>query len=63
MDLESSFTRMVECMMATGCRIKWKVMASFIINLVCFFVNISGKIAYDGEWIQDQFTGLGVLYN
>lgn len=23
----------------------------------------SGKIAYDGEWSNDQFTGFGVLYN
>jgi hypothetical protein len=23
----------------------------------------SGKIAYDGNWSNDQFSGLGVLYN
>jgi hypothetical protein len=23
----------------------------------------SGKIAYDGAWSDDKFTGYGVLYN
>lgn len=23
----------------------------------------SGKIAYDGQWSNDQFTGFGILYN
>ena len=23
----------------------------------------SGKIAYDGDWNNDQFTGFGILYN
>lgn len=37
-------------------------MENFIINQVLFYNNI-GKIAYDGNWIKDQFTGYGVLYN
>lgn len=23
----------------------------------------SGKLAYEGEWKADQFTGKGILYN
>lgn len=23
----------------------------------------SGKLAYDGNWDNDQFTGFGILYN
>ena len=23
----------------------------------------SGKIAYEGDWVCDQFTGKGILYN
>ena len=37
-------------------------MENFITNLVHFIV-ILGKIAYEGMWFQDQFTGNGVLYN
>ncbi len=37
-------------------------MVNFITNLVHFIV-ILGKIAYEGMWFQDQFTGKGVLYN
>jgi hypothetical protein len=23
----------------------------------------SGKVAYDGDWVNDKFEGFGVLYN
>lgn len=23
----------------------------------------SGKLAYEGEWMDDQFSGKGILYN
>jgi hypothetical protein len=23
----------------------------------------SGKLAYEGEWVNDQFSGAGTLYN
>ena len=49
-------------MMVNGSKIKWKVMENFIISLVHFIINL-GKIAYEGMWVQDQFTGKGVLFN
>ncbi len=59
---ENSSTKTEECTMGNGSRTKWKVMVNFITNLVHFIV-ILGKIAYEGMWFQDQFTGKGVLYN
>ncbi len=37
-------------------------MENFTISLVHFIINL-GKIAYEGMWVQDQFTGKGVLFN
>jgi hypothetical protein len=62
MDKENSSIKMEECMMVNGSKIKWKVMENFIISLVHFIINL-GKIAYEGMWVQDQFTGKGVLFN
>lgn len=59
---ENFFIKMVACMMEIGFKTKCKDMENCIINQVFFFL-MSGKIAYDGEWIQDQFTGHGVLFN
>jgi hypothetical protein len=59
---ENSSTKMEECMMANGSKTKWKVMENFTISLVHFIINL-GKIAYEGMWVQDQFTGKGVLFN
>lgn len=49
-------------MMVNGFRIKCRDMESCIISLVLFILFL-GKIAYDGQWVQDQFTGHGILYN
>ena len=53
---------MAVCMMEIGLKIKCRDMENYIINLVNIYL-IKGKIAYDGRWIQDQFTGHGTLYN
>jgi hypothetical protein len=59
---ENSFIKTEECMMVNGFRIKCRDMESCIISLVLFILFL-GKIAYDGQWVQDQFTGHGILYN
>lgn len=62
MDRVNFTTKMEECTMETGSKTKWKVTENSSINQVLHFIN-AGKIAYEGQWVQDQFTGQGILYN
>jgi hypothetical protein len=58
----SSIIRMEACMMAAGRTTRCRAMDDYIISQVCFYI-ILGKIAYEGDWVADQFTGKGTLYN
>ena len=59
---ENFITKTEECTMETGFKTRWKATESSSINQAIPLIN-AGNIAYDGQWIQDQFTGQGTLYN
>ena len=66
MEKENFSIRMVECTRANGVKTKCKVK---IINYIDYWKGrgtlyyYSGKPAYVGDWVDDRFEGIGVLYN
>ena len=64
MEEVDSITKMVECMMGNGPRIRCMEEVVNVLSIVLgTLYYASAKPAYEGQWIDDKFEGEGTLYN
>lgn len=67
MEKENFIIKMEDYMMVNGKRIKCMEKVKYFQNILNYNLGslfyASGKPAYEGDWNEDKFHGIGVLHN